>query len=100
MKKKTLETLTNELNRLVHKRETSQKSCILTLEKLNNFMSYMITLHKLRKLSIALIRRRSEQGTKIYDSDEVEFRLVFYRSFSTFWNILVGLCTQAFYSLV
>ena len=100
MKKKTLETLTNELNRLVHKRETSQKSCILTLEKLNNFMSYMIKLHKLRKLSIALIRRRSEQGTKIHDSDEVEFRLVFYRSFSTFCNILVGLCTQAFYSLV
>ena len=101
MKKKTLETLTNELNRLVHKRETSQKSCILTLEKLNNFMSYMIKLHKLRKLSIALIRRRSEQETKkIYDSDEVEFRLVFYRSFSTCCNILVGLCTQAFYSLV
>ena len=30
--------------------------------------------------------------------DETEIRLPFYRSFSTFWNIFGGLCTQVFYS--
>ena len=31
-------------------------------------------------------------------TDEIETRLPFYRSFSTFWNIFGGLCTQGFYS--
>ena len=35
-----------------------------------------------------------------YDSDKIEFRLPFYRSFSTFWNIFGGLCTQVFYSSI
>ena len=34
----------------------------------------------------------------LYDSDEIEIRLPFYRSFSTFWIIFGGLCTQIFYS--
>ena len=33
-----------------------------------------------------------------YDSDEIEIRLPFYRSLSTFWNIFGGICTQAFNS--
>ena len=32
-----------------------------------------------------------------YDSDEIEIRLPFYRSFSTFRNIFGGLCTQVTY---
>ena len=34
----------------------------------------------------------------LYDSDENEVRLPFYRSFPTFYNIFGGLCTQDFYS--
>ena len=34
----------------------------------------------------------------LYDSDEIEIRLSFYRSFLTFWNIFGGLFTQGFYS--
>ena len=34
----------------------------------------------------------------LHNSDEIEIRLSFYRSFSAFWNIFSGLCTQAFYS--
>ena len=30
----------------------------------------------------------------LYDSDEIEIRLPFYRSFSKFWNIFGGLCSQ------
>ena len=33
-----------------------------------------------------------------YDIDEIEIRLPFYRSFSTFWNTFSGLCTQVYYS--
>ena len=33
-----------------------------------------------------------------YDSDGTEIRLTYYRSFSTYWNIFDGLCTQVFYS--
>ena len=33
-----------------------------------------------------------------YNSDEIKIRLPFYRSFSTFWNVFGGLCTQVFYS--
>ena len=33
-----------------------------------------------------------------YDSDEIEIRLPFFSSFSIFWDILGGLCTQVFYS--
>ena len=40
-----------------------------------------------------LIKRRI-----FYNSDGTKIRLSFYRSFSTFWNIFGGLCTQAFYS--
>ena len=32
----------------------------------------------------------------LYDSDEIEISLSFYRSFSAFWNIFGGLCTQVF----
>ena len=32
----------------------------------------------------------------LYDSDKIKIRLPFYRSFSTFWNIIGGLCTQVF----
>ena len=32
-----------------------------------------------------------------YESDDFEIRLPFYISFSTFWNIFGGLCTQVFY---
>ena len=32
------------------------------------------------------------------DSDEIEIRLPFYRSFSTFWNRSGDLFTQVFYS--
>ena len=31
-------------------------------------------------------------------SDETEITFPFYRSFSTFWNIFRGLCSQVFYS--
>ena len=34
----------------------------------------------------------------IDDSDEIEIKLPFYKSFLTFWNIFGGLCTQIFYS--
>ena len=34
----------------------------------------------------------------VYHSDEIEIRLPFYRSFTLFWNIFDGLCTQDFYS--
>ena len=34
----------------------------------------------------------------VYHSDEIEIRLPFYRSFSTFWNIFDGLCAKVFYS--
>ena len=37
MKKKTLETLTNELNRLVHKRETSQKKLYTNIGEVESF---------------------------------------------------------------
>ena len=33
-------------------------------------------------------------------TDETEIRLPFYRSFSRFWNIFNGRCTQVFYSWV
>ena len=38
--------------------------------------------------------------TKVFtdDSDATDIRLPFYRSFSTFWNIFGGFCTQVFYS--
>ena len=42
-----------------------------------------------------LIRRR----IIFCDYDETETRLPFYRSFSTFWSIFSGLCTQGFHSL-
>ena len=32
-----------------------------------------------------------------YDSDEIEIRLPFYRSFLTSWNMFSGLCTQDFF---
>ena len=32
-----------------------------------------------------------------YESDDFEIRLPFYISFSTFWNIFGGLCTQVFH---
>ena len=35
----------------------------------------------------------------LYDSGEIETRIPFYRSFSTFWNIFGGFCTDVFYSL-
>ena len=31
-------------------------------------------------------------------TNEIEIRIPFYRSFSTFWNMFYGLCTQVFYS--
>ena len=31
-------------------------------------------------------------------TDEIEMRLLSYRSFETFWNIFDGLCIQIFYS--
>ena len=31
-----------------------------------------------------------------YDCDEIETRLPFYRSFSTFWNIFAGLSLKVF----
>ena len=34
----------------------------------------------------------------LYDSDGIEIIFHFNRSFSTFWNIFVGLCTKGFYS--
>ena len=36
----------------------------------------------------------------LFDFDEIEIRLPFYRSFSTIWNIFGGLYTHAFYSWV
>ena len=33
-----------------------------------------------------------------YDSEEIEIRLSFNRSFSAFWNIFGGLFSQVFYS--
>ena len=34
----------------------------------------------------------------LYDSDETEIRLPFYKSVSTFWNQLGGFSSQDFYS--
>ena len=39
-----------------------------------------------------------DQKMNFYDSDEIEIKPPFYRSFSTFWNIIGGFCTQVFYS--
>ena len=39
-----------------------------------------------------------DQKINFYDSDETEIRLPFYRSFSIFYNVFGGLCTQVFYS--
>ena len=100
----------------MHKWETPQKKafCNTNIEKVE-------ILHVLHDKVALLIRRRSERGTRnchqrvcrkvctiyienvdqkmnfLYDSDEIEIRLPFCRSFSTFWNIFCGLCTEVFY---
>ena len=39
------------------------------------------------------------KGWIFHGSDEIEIKFPFYKSFSTFWNVFSGLCTQIFYSL-
>ena len=45
-----------------------------------------------RKVWIIYIENVDQKMNFLYDSDEIEIRLSFYRSFSIFWNILGGLC--------
>ena len=99
--------------------EISQKRnflyyCIVTLKKLKYYMSYMIKLHcwwgdvlsgeqeivtkEFLERFGPYIENVDQKMNFPYDSDEIEVRLVFYGSFSTFWNIFVGLCIQVFYS--
>ena len=93
-----------------------------------NYLYYRMTsniekveiIHVLHN-KVTLLRRRSERGTRnrhknifrkvlpiyienvnqkifFYDSDEIEIRLPFYRSSSTFGNILGSIYTQVFFS--
>ena len=101
----------------MHKKETSQKKAFC-----NSNIGKVYILHVLHDKVALLMRRRYERGTRnchqnsfrkvwtihiyienfdqkmnfLYDSDEIEIRLSFYRSFSAFWNIFGGLCTQVF----
>ena len=53
---------------------------------------------KVWTIYLASYIKNVNQKMNFYDSDEIELRLPFYRSFSTFWNIFGGLCTHVFYS--
>ena len=97
----------------------SERSC-LYYRKTSNIEKVEI-IHVLHNKVTLLMRRRSEQGTRnchknifrnvltmyienvnqkifFYDSDEIEIRLPFYRSFSTFGNIFGIIYTEVFYS--
>ena len=93
--------------------ETSQKKafCNTNIEKVE-------ILHVLHDKVALLMRKRSVRGTRnhyqrifrnvwaiyienvdqemnfLHDSNEIEIRFPFYRSFSKFWNIFGGLCSQ------
>ena len=51
-----------------------------------------------RKVSTTFIKNIDQKMNLLYDSDEIEIRLYFYRYFSTFWNIFGGICIHVFYS--
>ena len=50
-----------------------------------------------RKVWTIYIENVDQKMNFLYGSDEIEIRLSFYRSLSTFWNIYGGLCTQVFF---
>ena len=50
-----------------------------------------------RKVWTTYIENVDQKMNFLYGSDETEIRLSLYRSFSTFWNIFGGLCTQVFF---
>ena len=101
----------------MRKWETSQKKAFC-----NNNIEKVEILHVLHDKVALLMRRNSERRTRnchqiifgkvwtiyvenvdqkiniLYNSDEIEIRLPFYKSCSTFWNLFGGFCTQDFYS--
>ena len=99
---------------------TSEKSClfysILTLTKLKYFMSYTIKSHcqqgDVLRVEQDIVSKEFLERFWLHlyktlfkrwifdDSDEIEVRFLFYRSFSIFSNACGGLCAQAFYSWV
>ena len=117
----TLKTLINELNRpasSAYARDLSEKSYLYynIPANINKFKEFCISHNKVALLT----RRHSEQGTRnrhqrvfrkvliiyknkmlikrwiFYNSDETDIRLLFYRSFSTFWNIFGGFALRFF----
>ena len=47
-----------------------------------------------RKLWTMYKENADQKMNFLHDSDEIEIRLPFYRSFSKFWNIFGGFCSQ------